>query len=196
MAELDPEDIQLARDCRAGSLSAYDQLVAKYHARIFGFLLTLTRHRHDAEDLTQETFLMAWRKFDRYDPKQPLLPWLFTIARRLSIGMLRKRKPLPAPEPEGIVLPTEDPDTTIWRIAEKQLSKEAFSALWLHYHDELPLAEIGKVIGKREGAVKVMLHRARKSLAHHLTQLGSQPPPLPATPPSLPSIWNDAQATP
>jgi len=196
MPALDPEDIQLARECRAGSLSAYDQLVSKYHARIFAFLLTLTRHRHDAEDLTQETFLMAWRKFDRYDPKLPLLPWLFTIARRLSISMLRKRKPLPTPEPEGIVLPEEHPDTTIWKIAEQQLSREAFSALWLHYHDELPLAQIGKIIGKREGAVKVMLHRARKSLAQHLSQLSSQPPPLPATPPPLPSIWNDAQTTP
>lgn len=196
MADLDPEDFRLARECRAGSLSAYDKLVAKYHARIFAFLLTLTRHRQDAEDLTQETFLMAWRKFDRYDPNQPLLPWLFTIARRLTISMLRKRKPMPTAEPEGIVLPEEDPDTTIWRIAEKQLSHEAFSAVWLHYHDELSLVDVGKILGKRAGAVKVMLHRARKTLALHLRQLGSQPPPLPATPPPLPSIWKDAQATP
>ncbi|MBK1828613.1 RNA polymerase sigma factor [Haloferula rosea] len=196
MAALDPEDIQLARECRAGSLPAYDRLVAKYHARVFAFLLTLTRHRHDAEDLTQETFLRAWRKFDRYDSKQPLLPWLFTIARRLSISMLRKRKPMPTPEPEQVVLPVEQPDTSIWRLAEAQLSREAFTALWLHYHDELPLAQVGKILGKREGAVKVMLHRARKTLAGHLQQMRNQPPPLPATPPPLPSIWNSAQTTP
>ena len=59
--------------------------------------------------------------------------------------------------------------------------------------EELPLAEVGRIIGKREGAVKVMLHRARNTLAG---QLRPSPPPLPATPPPLPSIWNNASTTP
>ena len=179
-------------------MAAYDKLVAKYHGNVFAFLLTLTRHRQDAEDLTQDTFLKAWRKFDKYDPAMPMLPWLFTIGRRLSISMLRKRKPLPNPEPEGVVLPEERPDTTIWRIAERCLSRESYSAVWLHYHDELSLAQVGKVLGKREGAVKVLLHRARKTLEQHLRAINSPtpnavtPPPLPKTPPPLPSIWNRA----
>jgi len=189
----------LARESRAGSLRAFDRLVQRHHAKVFAFLLGLTRHRHDAEDLTQETFVRAWRKIDRYDPEQPILPWLLTIARRLSIGMLRKRKPLPSMEAEAVVLPAAHPETPdVWRIAEAQLSGDAFSALWLHYRDGLPLAEVGRVLGKKEGAVKVLLHRARKRLAEHLRHRPPTPPPLPATPPPLPSIWNrnNARATP
>lgn len=189
MAAVDPEDEILVRECRTGSLTAFDRLIQRHHSKVFAFLLTLTRHRQDAEDLTQETFLRAWRKFDRFDPSMPLMPWLLTIARRLSISMLRKRKPTPEAIPEPIVLPPEAPDLEVWRVAEEHLSREAFSALWLHYRDELPLADVGRILGKKEGAVKVMLHRSRKSLAIHLQNHAAKPPAFPAEPPPLPSIW-------
>ena len=164
----DTDDSLLARQAREGSLAAFGELVHRHHGRVFGFLLALTRHRQDAEDLTQETFLRAWAKFHRYDTAQPLPPWLFTIARRLSIAALRRSRPLPAelPYPE-ISSPTEH-GLGIWEFAKRELSAEAYSALWLHYHEDLPLKAVAEVLGKREGAVKVLLHRARKSLAARL----------------------------
>lgn len=189
-----PDEAALVRDSRAGSLAAFDQLVHHLHPKVFAFLLTLTRNRHDAEDLTQDTFVRAWRKIDRFDPARPLLPWLLTIARRQSIAMLRKNRPLPELELETIIPapePSAGPD--LWRTAEKHLSRDAFSALWLHYREDLPLAEVGRVLGKREGAVKVLVHRARKTLAEKLRSEPPGPPPLPATPPPLPSIWNNAR---
>lgn len=197
----DEDDAILARESRAGSLAAFDQLVQRHHAKVFAFLLALTRHRHDAEDLTQETFVRAWRNIHRFDPGQPLRPWLLTIARRLSIGMLRKRKPLPTVETETVVMPmppespSTDPDPDLWHLAERHLSRDAFGALWLHYREELPLAEVGRVLGKKEGAVKVLLHRARKSLAERLQRQPAMPPPLPSAPPPLPSVWNNSRAT-
>ncbi|MEM1083630.1 MAG: RNA polymerase sigma factor [Verrucomicrobiota bacterium] len=198
MSAADPIDAQLAREARAGSLASFDRLVGRHHEKVFAFLLTLTRHRQDAEDLTQETFLRAWRKIKSYDPERPLTPWLLTIARRLSIGMLRKKKPVPmeASElPEIAVMPERSPSMTLWHHAEKHLTREAYSALWLHYREELPLAEVGKVLGKSEGAAKVLVHRARKTLGECLRKRSSSPPPLPITPPPLPSIWN-AKTTP
>jgi RNA polymerase sigma-70 factor (ECF subfamily) len=127
--------------------------------------LALTRHRQDAEDLTQDTFLRAWDKFHRFDPEMPLLPWLFTIARRLSIAALRRSRKLP----EDFSFPTssecDDRVIWLWDVAKRELSHESFSALWLHYNEELPLKEVAGILGKREGAVKVMLHRARISLS-------------------------------
>ncbi|BCX47009.1 hypothetical protein HAHE_09170 [Haloferula helveola] len=196
MVPAEPDDAMLARESRAGSLASFDRLVHRHHPKVFAFLLTLTKHRQDAEDLTQETFVRAWKKIDRYDPSLPILPWLLTIARRLSIDMLRKRKPIPAIEADPVLLPpapSAGPD--LWRTAERHLSPDAFSALWLHYRDELPLAEVGRILGKKEGAVKVMLHRARKSLAEHLRHQPAPPPPLPQRPPPLPSIWNNARVT-
>jgi len=154
----------LARAAREGSVEAYGRLVSRHHPRVFAFLLALTRHREDAEDLTQETFLRAWEHIGKFDADLPMLPWLLTIARRQSIAALRKRRPLP--EPDWM---TPEPDAPaacgrLWRLADRCLTREAFSALWLHYREELPLKEVGRILGKREGAVKVLLHRARKTL--------------------------------
>jgi len=185
MSAPETDDCQLARAARAGSRAAFGQLVDRHHQAVFGFLLALTRHRQDAEDLTQDTFVRAWRKIHHLDPRRPLRPWLFTLARRLSIAMLRKRKP--DPEPESLVAETPTPSSDLWRLAERSLSRDAFSAIWLHYHDGFSHAEIGAVLGKRPGAVKVMLHRARQTLHE---QLKRRPPRLPAAPPPRPSIWN------
>lgn len=189
-----PDEAALVRESRAGSPAAFDRLVHELHPRVFGFLLTLTRNRQDAEDLTQDTFVRAWRKLHHFDPSRPLLPWLLTIARRQSISMLRKKRPLPALEIDTII-PAPEPSIApdLWRIAERHLTRDAFSALWLHYREDLPLAEVGRILGKREGAVKVLLHRARKTLAEAIPNDPSGPPPLPVTPPPLPSIWNNAQ---
>ncbi len=172
-----PDDPLLARQARDGSSAAFGTLVHRHHARVYAFLLTLTRHRQDAEDLTQETFLRAWKHFHRFDPTLPLLPWLFTIARRQSIAALRKSRKLPAeldfpqaPEPAS-------PALWLWETAKRELGPDAYSALWLHYREELPLKEVATILGKREGAVKVLLHRARKSLAEALHR--KSPPPLP-----------------
>lgn len=171
-----PDDPLLAKQAREGSSAAFGTLVYRYHGRVFAFLLTLTRHRQDAEDLTQETFVRAWKKLHRYDPSQPLLPWLFTLARRQSIAALRRSRPLPIdlPQPES---PSEN-DTALWlwELAKRELAPDAYSALWLHYREDLPVRNVAKILGKREGAVKVLLHRARKALAEAMK---SRPPELP-----------------
>lgn len=173
-----PDDLTLARLARGGSSAAFGVLVRRYHARVFAFLHTLTRHRQDAEDLTQETFMRAWDKFHRYDPSLPLLPWLFTLARRQSIAALRRMKPLPPELPDTSSAEPTHAALRLWELARKELAPETYSALWLHYREELPLKEVAGILGKREGAVKVMLHRARKTLAERFRG-GGGPPPLP-----------------
>jgi len=183
-----PDDCTLARLARGGSSAAFGILVRRYHARVFAFLLALTKHRQDAEDLTQETFMRAWDKFHRYDLNQPLLPWLFTLARRQSIAALRRLKPLPPELPDTSAAEPTHAALRLWDLARKDLSPETYSALWLHYCEELPLKQVATILGKREGAVKVMLHRARQTLAERFrgSERIEQPPPLPqvqGTPP-------------
>lgn len=175
------DDATLAQLAKGGSTSAFGDLVSRHHGRVFAFLLALTRHRQDAEDLTQETFLRAWDKIHHYNPALPLLPWLFTIARRQSITVLRRSRPLPA---EALVPAVHEPSNQavrLWETARSVLPAPAYSALWLHYREELPLKEVAAILGKREGALKVMLHRARKTLAEACQRPapGMQPPPLP-----------------
>lgn len=177
-----PDDLLLAKQAREGSSAAFGTLVYRYHARVFAFLLTLTRHRQDAEDLTQETFVRAWKKFHRYDPAQPLLPWLFTLARRQSIAALRRARPLPPDLPQPEASPSDDAALWLWEVAKRELTSDAYSAVWLHYREDLPVKKVAEILGKREGAVKVLLHRARKTLAKAMK---SRPPELPHPTPAF-----------
>ena len=173
--ETSDDDATLARRAQGGSAPAFGILVSRHHARVYAFLLHTTRHRQDAEDLTQETFVRAWNKLDRFDPSRPLLPWLLTLARRLSIAALRRHRPAATDLGERPDPPATPPAYPIWEIARRELRADSFRAVWLHYHEDLPLREVAQVLGKREGAVKVMLHRARKSLAKHLQAEGPEP---------------------
>ena len=169
------EELDLARQARAGSTAAFGRLVSLHHQRVFAFLLALTRQRQDAEDLTQETFLRAWSKFHRYDPEQPLLPWLFTLARRLSISALRRKRPVPAEAVEVGATGSDNRALWLWETAKADLTADSYTALWLHYREEMPLKEVATIMGKREGAIKVMLHRARATLAAKVRDYPSVP---------------------
>jgi RNA polymerase sigma-70 factor (ECF subfamily) len=83
---------QLAAAAQAGDLAAFDEIVGLFQERLFHFLFRLTGNRHDAEDLTQETFLRAYRFLPRFDANFALSPWLFTIARRVAATHYRKQK--------------------------------------------------------------------------------------------------------
>ncbi len=178
------DDATLARLARGGSAGAFGELVHRHHERVFAFLLALTRHRQDAEDLTQETFVRAWERIHRYDPALPMLPWLMVIARRQSIAALRRiRRPIDTPPPLPENPGPSDRALRLWETASRILPEASYAALWLHYRDELPLKQVAAILGKREGAVKVLLHRARRALAAHLNPASAaNPPPLPSSP--------------
>lgn len=82
-----------------------------FHRPVYRFCWRLLRSP-DAEDLAQDTFVRAFVHFERFDPERPVLPWLFAIARRLCLDLLRRRKVMarvetmpnsgaPTPGPEG-----------------------------------------------------------------------------------------------
>ena len=155
--------------------SARDEIIHRYHEKIYAFLHSLTGRREDAEDLTQDTFLLALRKLKTFKPGRDLLPWLFTIARRTAISHWRKTKPT------SPLLDSDHPSTTdskphdavvLWKLAKDTLSTNEFTALWMHYQQGLPLAEVARVLRKTTPHAKVILHRSRKKLGQKLLGTG------------------------
>ena len=165
-------DEELARKAAAGDLDAFEALVRRRRQGLVHFLASFSQSASDAEDLAQETFLRAYRNLSRYDPRKPFLTWLYVIARRLAINFKRNRlrrgeSPLPEagteiPGIEGA--PFSDFDS-LWVSASKLLSPDAFMALRLHYGESMPVKEIAEVLGKSTTGTKVLLFRARRSLA-------------------------------
>src|SRR5947207_13667977 len=87
--ETEPSPEELARRCQAGCLESFEQLVRRYENQIFNFLRQFTHNQHDAEDLTQETFVKAYRGLHRYKSSLAFAPWLFVIARRTAASHFR-----------------------------------------------------------------------------------------------------------
>jgi RNA polymerase sigma factor (sigma-70 family) len=85
-------DEELASRAQDGCCWSFEELVRRYQVPLLHFLERWTG-REEAEDLLQDTFVHAYRNLDLYEPRYRFAPWLFTIARRLSINRQRGRQP-------------------------------------------------------------------------------------------------------
>ena len=146
----------------------------RFEGRLFNFLLRRTDTYADAEDLTQDTFVRAWQRIERYDPRWQFSTWLFTIARRTAATLHRRNRSRagvrpPARESHDPARHVADRDQYrhVWDIASRLLSETQRTALWLRYAEDLPIKAIARVLGKTQVAVRVMLFRARQTLAAH-----------------------------
>src|SRR5258706_5250059 len=146
----------------------------------------------DAEDLTQETFVGMFRALDRYDSSRPFPAWLFTIATRLCIDHLRRRRVRPISmaqhDPasnEDYTLEIEDrgmrPDELAQHAEEEGRVRDLIDKLPHHYRivvllrhqQDLPYEAIAETLHLPLGTVKARIHRARALLKQHLQGEGS-----------------------
>jgi RNA polymerase sigma-70 factor (ECF subfamily) len=172
------EEAALARAAASGKTEAFAELVRRYEGPLLRFLSWRCASREDAEELCQESFLRAWEQIERYDPRWRFSTWLFTLARRLAISARRRTAPdatqASSVEQLGVTHgPAEQADRRelsegVWALSERLLSEDQRTALWLRYAEDHSAEEIGRVLGRRPAAVRVLLFRARTVLAEHL----------------------------
>lgn len=173
LSELSPE--QLAARCQAGCRESFELLVEKFEQRIFNFLCQMTGNRHDAEDLTQDTFVKVYRNIHRYRPMFAFSTWLFTIAKRTAFSHFRSAKPSeelsveqdPDFDDPSVLLQQKDDQLSVWNVAKK-LKPNQYEALWLRYGEGLSVAETAQIMNTNQIHIKVLLHRGRQQLAKHL----------------------------
>ncbi len=188
---LERSDEELARESRAGSLLAFETVVSRFEPRLMAFLLPRCVNRDDAEDALQQTFLAVWRCLHQYDPERPFAPWVFTIAARIVIKTQQRDRRRTARERSVANDDHENDssefnaerDNNIWMHAARVLTNDAYTALWLRYAENMEPQHIGPAIGKRPGAVRVLLHRARQRLASTLPASMTMTSPLQETSP-------------
>jgi len=84
-------ELQLVERLRAGDSRAFDAIYESVNARLFTFLLRLSRRRDVAEDLLEETWLRLVKHATRLRPDTRIAPWLFTVARHLHVSYVRSR---------------------------------------------------------------------------------------------------------
>jgi RNA polymerase sigma-70 factor, ECF subfamily len=171
--------------CRAqqGCIDSFAQLVRRFQTRVLQFLRRQGFFA-DAEDLTQETFLKAYKNLHQYHRRRTFSAWLFTIARRTGINHRRRIRPAndaeavetatsSAAEPLGVMIAAEGRQR-LWDVVARVLSEEELTALWLCYVEDTPTADIALVLGRSRTSVKVMMFRARRKLHPVLANLDNE----------------------
>lgn len=193
MTDADASDDRVLVDRAArGCTESFSVLAARHQVGVVHYVRRLlgTVGGHE-DDLVQETFLAAFRHLDRYDDSFAFSTWLFTIARRACLNHLRSARrrarretahvrsgPISALErPDGVAADREERER-MWDIAADALPEKQFTALWLHYVEGLPTADVGRVLGRPAATVKVMLCRARRRLAAAISAAESGPAPV------------------
>ena len=149
-------------------------LYEKYVDKIFNYFWYRVGHDRDvAEDLTQETFVRAYKHLDRFQIRKTSYAfYLLTIAHNLLVNYYREPKAISL-ESVGDVpkevwgdLVRKDEARALWR-AIQQLPSQEQNILYLKYQKGLKVKEIAQIVGKSENAVKLSLSRTRKKLKNH-----------------------------
>ena len=175
------EETRLISRAKRGSADAFRALVEAYKDRLFAFVWRMIRDHHEAEDVCQATFVKAYEALATYSEKYAFSTWLYTIAYRLCLNQLRRRKVLAgdvdfsrigrdeADAPQTLANSEEARRlrTLIWDAVDRLKPPQKTSVL-LFYREGKSCEEIGRVLEMPTVTVKSHLHRARAKLREAL----------------------------
>ena len=180
-----------------GDVNAFEHLVHAYEKNVFNLALRSLGNRQDAEDVTQEAFLKAYRSLSSYRGDSKFSVWLYRIVSNLCLDQLRARQRRPVQsltvendEGESEELEISDEHFSPERLLDRKLTREsvqrglaslpddARQILLLRELQGLSYEEIGQTLDLEPGTVKSRIFRARKRLCAYLMQDGNLPDPL------------------
>ena len=156
----------------------FAQLVQRYQQYVFTLVLRFTDNREDAEEISQDTFIKAYRSLADFRGEAKFSTWLYTIVRTSCITFLRKKKlDTTSIDNERTLLQLENRESGFSANSVEQKSRHAMvnaaiqllspddaQLLTLFYKGEQTLEEIGRIMSLDPNNVKVKLHRARNRL--------------------------------
>ncbi len=153
---------------KKGDSKAYQVIVKKYMQTAYYIALGFVHNHQDALDLSQDTFIKAFRKIKSFDTNRPFFPWFYRILKNLCIDhfkRVRHRNEIPLEESYFISQEKEDKEmkAALWQGIEK-LTFEQKEIIILRYFREFSYQEIAEITGKPIGTVMSSLHYAKKRL--------------------------------
>lgn len=171
------EVLELVTRAKSGDQKAFATLYETFVSPIYRFIFFTIRNKHIAEDLTQTVFLRAFRALPGYTERGvPFPAWLYTIARNAMIDHWKKKRDVLVENPEEVFGEIESQEmgaeeesgqkrrATYVQELLRELSDEQREVVTLFFVEELSHAEIARITGKTEEAVRALKHRALKAL--------------------------------
>ncbi len=172
-----------------GDEAAFAQLVTAYEKQVYTMALRMVGNPEDALDVSQETFLKAWRGLKSYRADAKLSTWLYRLATNVAIDFLRKERRETAcsltDEEQVETAVTDDQADPYIQVSQKmeqveiakaleQLEPEYRQALVLRAVNGLSYEEIAQVTGCKSGTVKSRIARAREKMRQTLGRTGNK----------------------
>src|SRR3954462_13683725 len=177
----DSEGLVLAAvtGAKSGDPDAIRFLYLRYADNVYGYVCSIVRDEHEAEDVTQQIFAKLLTALQRYEPRSvPFSAWILRIAHNAAIDYMRSRRAVPCEEVRSPEL--EDVDLSRERARDLQtaldkLPPEQRDVIVMRFVLGLSPREIAERIGRSEDAVHGLQHRGRITLRRELTALQSAP---------------------
>ena len=173
-----PEEAALVARAQGGNARAFESLYRAHVDRVYGLCLRMTGNVGEAEDCTQEAFIQAWNKLDRFRGDSAFGTWMHRIAVNAVLGRIRKSKreqdriqaaaeSMSSPASIGDSGELRDLSDAIDRLPEGARHVFVLNAVYGYSHEES-----SDMLGVAVGTTKAQLHRARRLLAQQLKEQG------------------------
>lgn len=194
-----PTDLELVRRVKAGDEEAFEQMVRRYHSRIYSLSYGVLRSPEDAEESTQDSFWTLYRKIGTFDESKKFFSWFYRVALNQAYSRARRRPAptvpiddtLPRFDERGHFVASDFPDWSAKiedEVSARELAAKAgeFIAqlppayrdvIWMADVEEMPPADIAETLDISMPAFKSRLHRARLHVRERLTEAMRAVPP-------------------
>ena len=161
-----------------GDTNAFSILVERYKDLVYTLAIRMVKHKEEAEEITQDTFIKAFKSIDKFKGDSKFSTWIYRVAYNTCLDVIKKNKRLQSNVPineytehevKAIdnaldIMEAKERSVVIKNCIEKLPSEDAF-LMTLYYYEELSLDEIADITGLKANNVKVKLFRSRKKLA-------------------------------
>jgi RNA polymerase sigma-70 factor (ECF subfamily) len=202
----EPTDLDLVSRIKSGEEDAFEQMVDRYHARVYSLSYGVLRNAEDAEESTQDSFLTLYRKIGTFDESKKFFSWFYRVALNQAYSRARRRKPatttlvedyLPRFSPDGHIASPEFPDWSV-SIEDGAIARDLAAragefiselpptyrdVIWMYDVEDMSTADIAETLEISIPALKSRLHRARLYVRQRLTEISRAPAPAPEVAP-------------
>ncbi len=187
------DEIKCIKKAARGDAAAFEELLLRYQTQIYHLCFRMVGNAEDAQDMTQETFLKAWKGLSGFQFDSAFSTWLYRLASNCCLDLLRSKKRKPtvsltvendeeneeildvaddAPSPEDMAIQQEERENLA--LAMRQLDDEQRQILTLRVVNDLSYTDIAQILNVKEGTVKSRLSRARENLRKKLLEIGNK----------------------
>ena len=174
------DDRQLVQTIREGDTEAFELLVRRKTTKVYALCYRIIANAEDARDISQLVFLKLWENLEKYDPQYAFDTWLYRMVTNVAIDFMRNKQSrenavnsnlrlvkTSAEAEQGVVVQRKEVEN-VFNDVSSVLSPKQKTIFIMNQMEDLPSAEIAKILGCRESTVRNHLFNARKLMQQQL----------------------------